>query len=141
MCVLGLLQTQGLASGGQYYAYDLVHGPWAIVYSIYTTPQEHDLFLVPLAHATPFVSDNGFGNLQKEQYEKLKVSLCTHFNNGFGNVVSSNKGLFTMLYDKEFFVQSEDLCSEDVVQQFYHRVVSGVRMDAQTPASWSHTRV
>ena len=23
----------------------------------------------------------------------------------------------------------------------HHRVVSGVRMDAQTPASWSHTRV
>ena len=28
-----------------------------------------------------------------------------------------------------------------IVRQFYHRVVSGVRMDAQTPASWSHTRV
>ena len=26
-------------------------------------------------------------------------------------------------------------------RQFYHRVISGVRMDAQTPASWSHTRV
>ena len=70
------------------------------------------------ARETPLVSDNGFGKLQKEQYEKLKVSLCTHFNNTFGNVASSNKGLFTMLYDKEFFVQLEDLCSENAPEKW-----------------------
>jgi hypothetical protein len=117
--VLGLLQSSEFAEGGQYYVYDLVQGLWTVVYSVCTDPQEQEFFLVALAHVTPFVSNNGLGNLQKEQYEQLKVKLCTLFNECFGNINKEHKGLlFNLLYGREFFVQSEDLCSIDSVEKW-----------------------
>ena len=89
------------------------------VQRLHRDPQEHEFFLVPLAHVTPFVSNNGLGNLQKEQYEQLKVKLCTLFNECFGNINKEHKGLlFNLLYGREFFVQSEDLCSIDSVEKW-----------------------